>query len=166
MRYIVYTILFVICLITASQSYAGENINLPRYASLSSNEVNMRAGPGKQYPIKWVYQRKGYPIEIIREYDIWYKIRDIEGYSGWIYKGLISSKRMALVTIPPSTERQTTYLYRKTSTQSDQIALLENGAQVAIDSCNGPWCEISSQGIKGWIPRKLLWGIYEHEVID
>ena len=39
-----------------------EHLPLPRFASLDSNEINLRAGPGTDYPILWVYQRKGLPV--------------------------------------------------------------------------------------------------------
>ncbi len=37
---------------------------VPRFASLKSDEVNMRSGPGQRYPIVWVYKRKAMPVEI------------------------------------------------------------------------------------------------------
>src|ERR1044072_2296600 len=42
---------------------------LPRFASLDSDKVRMRAGPGSDYPILWEYHRKGLPVEIIEEFD-------------------------------------------------------------------------------------------------
>src|SRR5687767_10721588 len=57
---------------------------LPRFASLDSGEANLRAGPGKDYPILWVYQRKGLPVEIIQEFDTWLRIRDRDGTVGWV----------------------------------------------------------------------------------
>ena len=147
-----------------AHAYAAES-PVPRFASLSSDKVHLRAGPGKQYPVKWVYQRKGYPIEIVREYDVWRKIRDHEGYSGWIYRGLLSGKRTALV-IPPDSFTNTIYLHRSSSDTSDKIAIIEPRSQLDVQLCNPVWCKVSAQGITGWISRKLLWGIYEHEVID
>ena len=43
---------------------------LPRFVSLKSNEVNIRRGPGKEYPILWQFQRRGLPVEIIAEYKL------------------------------------------------------------------------------------------------
>ena len=31
---------------------------LPRFASLRSNHINARSGPGARYPIEWVYMQK------------------------------------------------------------------------------------------------------------
>ncbi|MEK7246175.1 MAG: SH3 domain-containing protein, partial [Pseudomonadota bacterium] len=41
---------------------------LPRFASLRAGEVNVRTGPGVQYPVDWVFQRQGLPVEVIAEY--------------------------------------------------------------------------------------------------
>ena len=40
-----------------------------RYVTLRANEVNLRAGPGEQFPIQWVYRRKGLPVEVIGKSD-------------------------------------------------------------------------------------------------
>ncbi len=46
----------------------AEEAPLPRFASLRSNEVNLRAGPGTQYPGEWVFLRRDLPVEIVAEY--------------------------------------------------------------------------------------------------
>lgn len=61
-------------LLVATASFAGSS--LPRFVSLRADEVNMRAGPGEQYPIEWVYQRSGLPLEVIAEFDHWRRVRD------------------------------------------------------------------------------------------
>ena len=70
---------------------------VPRFVSLKSAEVNMRVGPGERYPIRWVYQRASYPVEIIEEFAHWRKVRDFEGTSGWVHKNLLTGSRSALV---------------------------------------------------------------------
>src|SRR3546814_12440245 len=37
---------------------------LPRFASLKSDEANMRAGPGAQFPLEWVYRPRGPPAQV------------------------------------------------------------------------------------------------------
>jgi SH3-like domain-containing protein len=48
----------------------AEELPLPRFASLRSDTVYMRAGPGERFPIEWVYKRKGYPIQIIDSFEL------------------------------------------------------------------------------------------------
>src|SRR5512147_2561435 len=76
---------------------AQDHLPLPRFASLDSSEANLRAGPGKDYPILWVYQRKGLPVEIIQEFDTWRRIRDRDGTVGWVQQNLLSGKRTGLI---------------------------------------------------------------------
>ena len=71
---------------------------LPRYASLKTDRVNLREGPSKDHPTKWVYQRAGLPVEITAEFEIWRKVRDSEGVEGWVLHSLLSGRRTALVT--------------------------------------------------------------------
>jgi len=52
-------------LAVAAQAPPAEK--LPRYASLRSDEVNLRIGPGETYPIVWVFKRKDMPVEIIEQ---------------------------------------------------------------------------------------------------
>src|SRR4030095_12903685 len=61
----------------------GSGLPIPRFASLRSDEVNVRTGPGTRYPVDWVFKRKGMPVEIVAEYENWRKIRDWKGARGW-----------------------------------------------------------------------------------
>ena len=49
-------------------------LEIPRFVSLKSNEVNLRVGPSKNYPIELIYITKNLPVEIIDEFDTWRKI--------------------------------------------------------------------------------------------
>ena len=46
------------------------------YGFLKNNPSNLRVGPGKRFPIIWVYQQKNLPVKIIDTYPDWYKIED------------------------------------------------------------------------------------------
>lgn len=138
---------------------------VPRFASLSADKVFLRAGPGKQYPVKLIYQQRGYPVEIIREFDHWRKIQDKDGYYGWVYKGLLSIKRTALVKEPDLNDT-TIWLNRYNDVNSQRVARVEPNAILYLKECDQTWCRGSSQGITGWIERKFLWGIYDNEIIE
>ena len=55
---------------------------IPRFVSLKSNNVNLRIGSSKNYPIILKYVTKNLPIKIIEEYGSWRKIIDIENNQG------------------------------------------------------------------------------------
>ena len=49
----------------ASPTTSG--LPLPRYVSLKSDHVNVRAGPTKDNDVAWVYTRSGLPVEKRRD---------------------------------------------------------------------------------------------------
>lgn len=155
-------LLLLALLAIANPVLANSGYPVPRFVSLASNEVSVRAGPGKQYPIKWVYQRAGYPVEVVREYDSWRKIRDVEGHSGWVYQGLLSGQRTAVLL----SNHDQHDIYRTPDEDGRIIAGFEAGVIVRLNSCEAKWCEITAEGITGWILRESLWGIYEQEQIN
>ena len=77
---------------------------LPRYVSLKSDHVNVRAGPTKDNDVAWVYTRSGLPVEITAEFENWRRVRDSEGAEGWVYHSLLSGRRTAVVTMKAKDE--------------------------------------------------------------
>ena len=70
---------------------------VPRYVSLKSDHVNVRAGPTKDNDVAWIYTRSGLPVEITAEFENWRRVRDSEGAEGWVYHSLLSGRRTGLV---------------------------------------------------------------------
>src|SRR3984893_10616803 len=70
---------------------------LPRFVSLRSDQVNLRVGPGENYPIEWVLTRKEMPVEIIKEFENWRMIRDWQGTEGWVHERMLTGKRAVVV---------------------------------------------------------------------
>src|ERR1700692_638037 len=70
---------------------------VPRYVSLKSDHVNVRAGPTKDNAVAWVYTRSGLPVEITAEFENWRRVRDSEGAEGWVYHSLLSGRRTAVL---------------------------------------------------------------------
>ena len=130
-----------------------------RYVSLKSEEVNVRTGPGVQYPIEWVFTRRHMPVEVVEQYEYWRKIRDVEGTTGWVHNSMISGKRYALVTGDVRTLR------RKPEPASPDAAKLEPGVIGQIIECEGAFCRIEAGGIKGWLARSEFWGTYPGEAV-
>ncbi|MFT6332844.1 MAG: SH3-like domain-containing protein, partial [Lentimonas sp.] len=81
---------------TASQSY-NKPVKKDYFASLRADKVNVRAGPGVQYPIKFAFQLRGLPVRVTSEYDNWSEIEDFEGGTGWINQNLLTKTRTLLV---------------------------------------------------------------------
>jgi SH3-like domain-containing protein len=155
--------LFLLCLTAVSpalaQGRSGDPLPLPRYVSLKSDEVNVRTGPGVQYPIEWVFTRRHMPVEVIEQYEYWRKIRDVEGTTGWVHNSMISGKRYALVT------GDVRSLRRNPALAAPEAAHLEPGVIGQILECEGAFCRIEAGGIKGWLARSEFWGVYPNEAV-
>jgi len=132
---------------------------LPRFVSLSSDEVFVRSGPGTRYPVQWVYKKKHLPLEIVLEFESWRKIEDYEGHSGWIHQSLLSGKRTALIHYGDNAD-----LYRRPRADSRKVAQIESHVIGHLEECRVDWCAFETDGYKGWMQRKFIWGIYENEI--
>lgn len=153
--------LFILPLLFVSNNaIAKTGLKLPRFVSLKNDEVNVRTGPEIKHPIRWVMQRKKMPVEIIAESKQWRKIRDIQGDEGWIHQSMLSGKRTVIIT------GETQIIYDRSSTKSAPLARIEVGVEASLKGCNKEFCKISAQGIKGWIDRRRLWGIYPTEMLN
>ncbi|MCC6734713.1 MAG: SH3 domain-containing protein [Bauldia sp.] len=136
---------------------------IPRFVSLAAGEVNVRNGPGSDFPIAWVFVKARYPVEVINEYDNWRRIRDINGEMGWVLGTLLSAERTAVVRGAAGT---TVSLYAQPSTGSSVTFLLQAGVQASIDECDNGWCRLVDPRFNGWIEQTLLWGTYPNERVE
>ena len=145
---------------TASQLRKGSGLPIPRFASLRSDEVNVRTGPGARYPVDWVFKRKSMPVEIVAEYENWRKIRDWQGASGWVHQSLLTGKRGFIIPAKPAN------LLKTPATSAEVVAKLEPEVTGEIRSCAGDWCRVKVAGVSGWIERTGMWGVYKSEPIN
>lgn len=156
--------LFVILLLLSAPAYAADPFQasgqpIPRYVSLASNKVFVRAGPGLRYPIKWVFQKEGLPVEVIQEFDTWRKVRDMSGDEGWIHQSLLRGKR----TVITQGDGYISLLNKPDIEKGREMAKLEPNVIASLEACEGQWCEISADGYAGWTARGNLWGLYPAE---
>lgn len=154
-----------------AQSTRQNAPSVPRFASLKSDEVNVRKGPGKEYAITWVFRRAGLPVEIIRESGNWRQIRDFQGSVGWVFHALLSGRR-TMVVLPWDMELQSGSqsakkipIFASASKKSDVVVQVEPGVIGSVWKCDRTWCNVSVMNYRGWIEQKTLWGVYAPEVI-
>ncbi|HEX5231281.1 MAG TPA: SH3 domain-containing protein [Bradyrhizobium sp.] len=137
---------------------------VPRYVSLKSDHVNVRAGPTKDNDVSWVYTRAGLPVEITAEFENWRRVRDSEGAEGWVYHSLLSGRRTAVVTM--KTKDELAPLYDSADPRSGVAARLQAGVVAQVRKCGSGWCHVSGNGFDGWIQQERLWGVYADEKVD
>lgn len=150
------------------QGTPGSGLPLPRFVSLKSDRVNLRSGPGTDYPTAWVYRRAGLPVEVIKEFETWRQVRDADGATGWVLQSLLSGRRTALVLpwdIKPDKPVPQVEIYRSDSQSSHAVAKVEAGVIANVHDCDGRWCQVTIDEYRGYLEQKKLWGIYENEVV-
>jgi SH3-like domain-containing protein len=125
---------------------------LPRFVSIGKSEAYLRTGPGKQYPILVVLQRRGIPVKIIDEYQRWRKVELHDGVTGWLHKVLLTSRRTFLITA------QSAPLHAEPSDTGPIIATAEKNVIADLEECTPLWCRVNVEGYDGWVLRTVGWG--------
>lgn len=153
---------------SAGQQPTASGLPLPRFVSLKSDRVNMRTGPGTEYPTAWVFQRAGLPVEVIKEFEAWRQVRDADGATGWVLQSLLSGRRTALV-LPweIKTGQPVPEVELRADDREDAlvVATVEAGVIANIRSCDGRWCFVAIGDYRGYVSQGKLWGVYKGEVV-
>jgi SH3-like domain-containing protein len=145
-------------------SPTSSGLPVPRYVSLKSDHVNVRAGPTKDNDVAWVYTRSGLPVEITAEFENWRRVRDSEGAEGWVYHSLLSGRRTAVITMKSKDDLAA--LYEQADPGSAVTARLQAGVVAQVKHCGTGWCHVIGNGFDGWIEQQRLWGVYADERVD
>ena len=135
---------------------------LPRFASLRSDEVNLRVGPGTRFRIEWVYKRRDLPVVIEREFeDVWRLIRDSDGIQGWVNQATLTGRRNFIVKGADATLRN------DTKDSAAAVAILKTGVIGRLRTCEkeSDWCSVQVAGHRGYLRREQLWGLLPSEVV-
>jgi SH3-like domain-containing protein len=143
-------------------------LSLPRFVSLKADRVNLRTGPGTEYPTTWVFRRAGLPLEVVSEFEAWRQVRDAEGTTGWVLHSFLSGRRTALVEpweVKADAPLPQVAVRGSDSESSPPVALVEAGVIANVHACDGRWCEVSIGTYRGYLQQKQLWGVYESEII-
>ena len=155
----------ILVLLICSNLYANKgpvtNLDMPRFVSLKSNDVNLRVGPSVNYPIELKYTQNNLPVEIIDEFDVWRKIKDSENNIGWLHKSLIKGERYILTGYKNEKEIN---LYNRPNGKI--IGIIKKNNILDLKMCIINWCKVSQNKIKGWLLKKNVWGVYNFEIYN
>ena len=127
--------------------YANET-----FLSLKKNKVNVRYGPGFEYPIKYIYKKIDLPIKQIDKKENFRRVIDLKNNSGWIHV----SQLKKVNSIIPKTDK---ILFSKPTNFSKPLAKIEKGRVLIIQKCNNNWCKIKTESFTGWIKIENSWGL-------
>ena len=118
--------------------------------SLKSKQANLRAGPGKYYPARWVLLYPTTPLRVIEKFDVWRKVEDPWGGTGWIHKSLVWNKKFVYVA-------KDILLRQRPQNMSTACAFVKKGAILTVKKTCGQWFYIHHDGFYGYVPAHACW---------
>ncbi len=139
---------------------AVTNLPLPRFVSLADDLAYGRVGPGRSYPIEYIYSAKHMPLEVIDEYESFRKVRDWQGSELWIFRPRLTNKRYLRIQV------ERTPLYQRNDATTPIRAYLAEGVYGRIRQCEPNWCQIEVDRVIGWVETRSVYGTYEGESIQ
>ena len=143
-----FCILFIALFLTNFLS-ANEN---SYYLVLKNNKVNVRYGPGFDYPVKYVYKKKNLPVKVIDKKENFRKIIDFKKNSGWIHSSQLKKGKSFILL-------KDQVLFKNPSKYSKPILKINKGRLLLVKKCKKKWCKVKTEEYEGWISTSNLWGI-------
>ena len=140
-------IIFFVFVFFCTSALSNENY----YLMLKNSKVNVRMGPGLDYPVKFIYKKKYLPVKIVDKKENFRKVIDHKKNSGWIHISQLKKVNSVIIL-------SNRILFKKPSFNSKPIANIESGKLFVLEKCKKNWCEVSSQNYSGWINMDNVWG--------
>ena len=144
---IIFYILFVVFL-SINIISAKEN---DHYLALKNNKVNVRYGPGFDYPIKYIYIKKNLPLKIIDKKENFRRIIDFKKNSGWIHISQLKKNKSFILL-------EDKILFSKPTKYSKPIIKIAKGRLLVVKKCKKIWCRVKTDNYLGWLKTDNIWG--------
>lgn len=139
--------------VVTAPSVLAEEPSVPYWASMSKDKANVRVGPGLDYRISWVYQRRGLPVKVVRTMGGWRLIEDPDGTRGWLLSRFLSRTHTAMITGTQNAEM------RDTPDSSGRLLWrVQPGVVGVLGDCEADWCQFDVGGRKGYVRAQAVWG--------
>jgi SH3-like domain-containing protein len=127
---------------------------VPRFVSLKSDKVNVRAGPAREQDVAWVYSRAALPVEVTAEFENWRKIREWKAPRAGVYNSLLVGRRTQLVSPQSKGKRRAPFVAGKARSASGVTAKLQHGRARHREAIRqSGWCRLVGDGFDGWIEQ-------------
>jgi len=149
-------IVAVVSVFGSAFAFAAASGPQPYFVSIKVDEAYMREGPSDMHRVKWIYRHKGLPLEVIATFDVWRRVRDMDGEVGWMHMALLTRDRTVVVTNGPAAD-----VYARDDKTSQVIAHAQSGAIGHLLGCAMLNCRVEFTGAEGWVLRSRLWGIHD-----
>jgi SH3-like domain-containing protein len=135
---------------------AQDAAEIPYWASIRVSEINMRAGPGEDYGIQWVYKRPMLPLKVLRIKEGWRFVRDPDGTQGWVLARFLTRQRTGYVQGKEPAEMRD-----KAGAEAKLLWRLAPGVVGLLGDCDKGWCGLTVGKRKGFVRQDRLWGAGE-----
>jgi len=122
------------------------------FYSLKKNKVNVRYGPGFEFEVKYIYNKKNLPVKQLDKKENFRRIIDFKNNSGWIHISQLQQSNSIIAT-------QDKILFKKPSKFSKPIAQIKKGRLLVVQKCEKKWCKIKSDDLNGWVDTINIWGL-------
>jgi SH3-like domain-containing protein len=130
------------------------------YVSQRADKAYMREGPSYDHKVMWVYQHKGYPLLVTASFDIWRRVLDVDGTTGWMSAEMLTDKRTVLVIGDGRV-----VLHETADPGSKVVGMAEKDAILTLKACTRDVCRVAANGVDGWMPKDRAWGVSSDEVL-
>lgn len=118
--------------------------------------LNIRKGPGLSYPILKQVQ-KGDQFIVLQKKNDWYEIKMPSGDTGWAASWLVSLNESKSLGSGKGTVTVNGLRLRSgPSSDSSILRVLQKDQVVTIQSQNGNWINVMTDGVNGWISKDFL----------
>ena len=121
------------------------------YLILKNNEVNVRYGPGFDYPIKYVYKKKNLPVKVIDKKENFRKIIDFKKNSGWVHSSQLKKGKSFIAL-------EEKILFTNPTKYSKPLIKVAKGRLLLVKKCKKEWCKVKTENYFGWIKTDNVWG--------
>ncbi|MEW6125604.1 MAG: SH3 domain-containing protein [Acidobacteriota bacterium] len=120
------------------------------------NGLNVRSGPGKDYPVIAVLPKKEEPnlIHISGASGAWVRIamaETLEGEPLFNGTGYVFASKLATSIRPDGAGGYQARIFQQANLKSKVVTRIPAESEVLIIGCAGKWAQVQSKSIKGWL---------------
>ena len=123
----------------------------PFFRCTKSNKVNARSGPGKHYKLLHTYVVRHLPLSVLKEYNGWSHVRDIDGALAWVDSSLLCKVKSA-VTVDDC-------VMYKDQRCRDVFVHVRKNTIVRIKKVYDDCVQCTCFRKVGYVKKEALWGI-------
>ena len=140
-------IFFLLTFYFSNEVFAKNNY----FLMLKNKKVNVRYGPDRNSPIKYIYKKKFLPVKVIDKKENFNKIIDLYNNGGWIHTSQLTKSKSFILL-------ENKILFSKATKYSKPIAKISSGRLLLKKKCKSKWCKVKTEKYIGWIEIDNIWG--------